>query len=133
MGTVVTERPKTIGIAAALLCVAFAIGIVLMGIRLDRSFNVPHALTYPLYGVTFALLALLTYQVFLGKNWARIVCVILVCARLVGSLPRAIGELSTSPLMGGVGLAAIVLQLLAIYLLFSGQGKAWFRRPAPRP
>jgi len=131
--TVVTERPKSIGIAATLLCVAFAIGLVLMGMRLDRSTNLPHALTYAMLSVTFALMALLAYQVFLGKNWARVVCAVLVCVRVVGSLPRSIGELPTSPLIGGVGLSAIALQLLAIYLLFSGQGTTWFRRHAPRP
>jgi hypothetical protein len=62
-----------------------------------------------------------------GRNWARIVFLVLFVIGLPLALPGYIGELKTNPLHGSLSIVVAILQLIGIYLLFTKNSNLWFR------
>jgi hypothetical protein len=128
----VAERPKAVGLAAALLWVAFAVGLVLMGERLTQRVSFfPASVLYCMLAVVFALLATLVYLVLRGHNWARITCVSLIGIRSVAAVSRASSEFGYSA--AAISLTLVVVELIAAYLLLSRPSNAWFKGSRAEP
>jgi hypothetical protein len=121
-------RPKEVTRAVQLLSASFAIG----GIRsvFDLVQKIP--------GV-YLLLALLGLAVFLGmffflvskiaagRNWARIISLILFLIGLPLAIPGYLVELRTTLAHGLVSIVIAVLQLIGIWLLFTKNSNLWFK------
>lgn len=89
-------------------------------------------------GLVFALLIIAVEVVFVflmrgGRNWARIVMVVLGgIALLFGLIGLLIGLTSASGLMSVVGLLQVLLLAGAIVMMFRPAANAWFRSPSPQ-
>ena len=123
------ERPKEVTRAVLLIAASFAIG----GIR--AVFDLAQKVS----GVYF-LVALLLLVIFLGicfffvnriaagKNWARIVFLVLFLIGLPLAVPGYVAELRINPLHGSFSIIIALLQLVGTYLLFKKDSNIWFRR-----
>jgi hypothetical protein len=126
------ERPKAVVIASALLWVAFAVGLVLMGERLtQRDPFIPVSFLYFMLAAVFVLLATLVYQLLRGHNWARITCVSLIGIRSIAAVSRAFSEFGYSAAV--ISLTLVAVELIAAYLLLSRPSNAWFKVSRSEP
>jgi 4-amino-4-deoxy-L-arabinose transferase-like glycosyltransferase len=123
------ERPKEVTRAVQLISASFAIG----GIR--AVFDLAHKLS----GASF-LFGMLVLVVFLGicfffvskigagRNWARIIFLVLFLIGLPLSIPGYIQDIRTNLLHGSVSIIVAILQLIGMYLLFTRNSNLWFRK-----
>lgn len=126
------ERPKAVVLAASLLWIAFAVGLLLMGERLIQKVPFfPVSVLYCMLAFAFALLATLVYQLLRGHNWARITCVSLIGIRSVAAVWRSFTEFGHSA--AAISLALVAMELIAVYLLLSKPSNAWFKGSRPEP
>ena len=130
---VLAPRPPTVRLACQLVLAAFALGLV----TLLPGVDVPRPEDAALPGVFVAIFGVitlwLTYATYQGRNWARwallaylILGWFLVSGELVSDFERA-------PLVGSLNLAAVVMELAAVWLLFAGAGAKWFGRSRRQP
>lgn len=122
------SRPIEVTRAVWFISASFAIG----GIR--TVFDLAQKIS----GAPF-LLALLGLVIFLGicfffvskiaagRNWARIIFLVLLLIGLPFAIPGYIVELKTSPLHGSVSILLAILQVTGAYLLFTKNSNLWFR------
>jgi hypothetical protein len=122
-------RPKSVGLAVALLWFAFAGGIAWMAERPSPSASyLPLPVFYGMFAVAYALLASLVFLVFRGYDWARITCVSLIGVRSVIAFSRASSEFGSDSTAAAISLGLASVEFLAACLLLSRPSRAWFRR-----
>ena len=125
----VTQKPSSILIAVNLFWASWAAGLA--NVLLDFSnLNVlaPAATIYFTLIFTFIILALLTWKISAGKNWARIVFLVMFLIGLIPSLPIMLSEFYRFPLVGALSLATTCLQGYALFLTFTNPGNIWFSK-----
>lgn len=132
----VAERPATVRWASVLLWMSFALGGALAvyelhnGSAADPAERAP-AVDAVLAGFTFGALAfsaLLNVMIYQGRNWARIVYLLLATVALVllfwpveeGSAPTTVETIAYA--------VASLLDFMAMALVFTRPGALWFRR-----
>jgi len=80
---------------------------------------------------TFLLMAALTWKVYVGRNWARIILLVLTVIAvpgLVGMIVLSTTLLKGMPVIFVVMSAVnVVIEIVASYLVFTGDSRAWFR------
>jgi hypothetical protein len=102
-----SARPIQVTAAVLLLCVWLVIDLV----PPPRSF----------VGILmYALSAWLTYSIWMGRYWARGVYAVF-CGLSIG----------LSVLWGGINVLHTLIDLVTLYLLFVGPGRAWFEAESP--
>jgi hypothetical protein len=75
----------------------------------------------------FGLLFILVMKISAGRNWARIVCLVLVLFGLPFAIPAYLQEVRTNVLSGTLGIIVTILQLIGSCLLFTRNSNLWFR------
>lgn len=65
-----------------------------------------------------------------GKNWARWLFAALFVIGLWPTIQNIIGLLGTNPPVAALSVAQIVIQVAAIFFVFTGDARAWFEKPA---
>jgi len=82
--------------------------------------------------VEFALGAVLNlffaYMIFRRHNWARIVVLVFYILGVLTSMPGLFGAFSTSVQTRTFGILGLLVQLVALVMLFTGQRSLWFKR-----
>jgi hypothetical protein len=127
-----TERPKKVQNAVTILYVTLGIGIVRAVI--EASANAQMAGVGFLIFITvlvFAVMVFLIAMIGRGRNWARITFLVLFLLGLLPSILPLIRSFKLSPISGILGLAQMVLQVVALVFLFQQESSVWFRaKPA---
>jgi hypothetical protein len=139
MDAVVRQRPRTVTISVAILAVLWLVGLVMSLMEPPTSKNIS-ALTKAIpvlqyIQITLAILgsilfAFVIYKIYTGRNWARILSLVVFILVTLPSIPAELGLIHASPegrIIGAVRLAAISVAML---LLFTSPGDLWFRRRA---
>ena len=126
------ERPKKVRTAVTILYITLGIGIARAVIEAATNAE--------LAGVGFLMFVTLTvfaFMVFLfimigrGRNWARITFLVLFLLGLLPSIFPLIRSFALSPVSGVLGSAQVLLQIVALVLLFRQESSAWFKgKPA---
>ena len=122
------QKPKKVQTAVTILYVTLGIGILRAVI--EASANAEMAGVGFLMFVTlvvFAFMAFLIAKIGGGKNWARITFLVLFLLGLLPSILPLLRSFDINPLSGFLGLAQIVLQILALVFLFQQESGDWFR------
>jgi hypothetical protein len=125
------KGPKKVQNAVTILYVTLIIGIVRA--VLEASANAEMAGVGHLMFVTlvvFAVTVFLIAKIGRGRNWARITFLILFLLGLLPSILPLIRSFTISPISGVLGLAQVVLQIVAMVFLFQQESSAWFK---PKP
>ena len=121
-------RPLQVTRAAGLLWLSLLIGLFRSVIDWHHLRLLTASLSGLLVGVAFNLgmLALLTWKVSRGRNWARITFLVLTLLGLVPYVPILLSTFHRSPMMAAVSLVQTATQLFALVLLFTSPGREWF-------
>jgi preprotein translocase subunit Sss1 len=121
----VRTRPPAIERAVMLLWVAVAIGVVsslLSLTMLGASFS---GLLATIIGL--AITAFLIIKVGEGRNWARIVLLVLFAIGLVGFVVAGGLSFGVAPFLTLIGLVQLGIEGYALYLIFTPPGSDWFK------
>ena len=126
----IVERPREATRAVQLISASFLIGGIRAVVELTHKvsgvyFLVAIFLLIAFFGICFFLVS----KIAAGRNWARIVFIVLVLIGLPFAILGYIQELRTSLLGGSISIIIAVLQLIGTYLLFIKNSNTWFRRP----
>jgi uncharacterized membrane protein YagU involved in acid resistance len=123
-------RPRAVKIAVALLWVELLLALVNWGLSSDITVGTPEA-EYKLFtdifmAIMVAVSAWINIKVWQGRNWARIVALVLTILSFptLLALPEMYRE---DALSAALSLAALALDVVAMILVF-GPGREWFRR-----
>jgi hypothetical protein len=128
------QKPQQVRLAVALLWVSLALGPLNLLLD-DRSPARTIVASQPallglmagvLAGV-LALMAVLVVFIYRGRNWARVVYLVMY---LLGALPWLLSLpvlFGHSPVAGAVYVVQGTIQAIALYFIFSQPGSAWFR------
>ena len=123
------HKPLQVRRAATMLWGAWAIGVVNLLFQPGMTRPVGW-IGWLILAAIFAFLILLTASISAGHNWARITFLVLF---LIGVLPylglvRQI--FAASALFGLLSLVQQLLQVTAMFLVFTPPGSLWFRKRA---
>jgi len=121
-------QPSKIATAVKLLYATLGIGIIRSIIESSRHAEAS-SVGFVLF-ITFAvfgLMWLLIYMTGKGKNWARITFLVLFILGVPLSILPMIQSLTHEPISGILGLAQVVMQVVALVFLFQGESSAWFK------
>lgn len=127
-------RPRQADRACALLWIDVALYFPSVGLAMAREQN-PAALTAEFigYGLLLVFMLWTYYKVSRGRNWARVIFLLLTGFSLV-SLPLSLMA-PGNPMSGleiGLSLAGIGLDIAAAWLLLTPASNAWFRNVKAR-
>ncbi len=125
------ERPKKVQNAVTILYVTLGIGIVRA--VMEASANAEMAGVGFLMFVTLVVFAVMVFLIAMigrGRNWARITLLVFFLLGLPLSILPLIRSFTNSPISGVLGLAQVILQIVAIVFLFQQDASAWFK---PKP
>ena len=121
------ERPRNVTRAVQFLASSLAIGLLTSIFRLtQRTSGAPMLLALLLVIVFFGLLFFLVMKISAGRNWARIVVLILVLF-VPFAIPAYLEELRRNVFSGTLSIIIVLLQLIGTYLLFTRKSNIWFR------
>ena len=120
-------RPKEVTNGVWLLSLSLLIGGVRSAIELKSKVTG----VYYLVGLLLLLLMLgffffFVFKVSRGRNWARIILLLLLILGLVAGVPAYIQEFRTNLVHGSVTLLIALLQVLGTGLLFMPKANGWF-------
>lgn len=124
-------RPQCVSTAVLLIWVSMGIGLVRLLVIysvLNRALPpVANLLVATVLIFVFAIIFFLNVLLSAGKNWARILFLILFILGLIPTVPMLLAEVVNKPLTGLVSLVQLALQGYATYSLFIHQSSEWFR------
>ncbi len=126
--SVTAVRPAAIGWATGLLWASLAIGVVKTPLnwayftsRTSAAFTICTAI------FTFAILGFLIWKLGQGRNWARIVFLVLFLFGIVPYLFVVRSEFARSLASGTLSIVQFVPQAVGLFLIFTSPGKQWFQ------
>jgi hypothetical protein len=125
----IAERPKQVTYAVWMLWLTFLVGLPAIVYEYQRAtpeqLSVFLLLIFAVMSVVSIVLIVFTYR---GHNWARILMLVLISLALI-SFFALFGAYLQYPLLPlASNIAVMVLDVLALYLLFTRPGRLWFRK-----
>ena len=122
------ERPREVQRAVQFLTSSLAIGLLASILRLaQRVSGAPMILSLLIVVAFFGLLFFLVMKISAGRNWARIVCLVLVLLGLPFAISAYVQEVRIHLVSGTLSIIILTLQLIGTFLLFTKQSNLWFR------
>jgi hypothetical protein len=123
-------RPNEVTRASLLLCIAYVLSMVHVGLLLKYVFRTLAAEPAFIVTQSISLLfyAALIYCISRGQNWARLTYLILIGIRVANVAWTFRYEWSTSKFGVMLTVLSFVCQIIALYWLFTDPGRLWFRR-----
>ena len=121
-------RPGEVTLAVRLIWISIAIGLLTSAVRVAQlvsgvSLVVALLVAFLFFGIYLFLVS----KISAGRNWARIVLLVLVLIGLPFSVPTYLAELRKSVLFGSLSILILIMQVVATYLLFTKNSNRWFR------
>jgi len=122
------ERPREVVRAVQFLFAAIMIGLITAILNLaQRISGAPMIFALLIVIGFFGLCYLLIRIISAGRNWARILLLVLVLLNLPFAVLSDIAVLRQSILLGTLSIIIIILQIIGTYLLFTKNSNLWFR------
>src|ERR671918_411507 len=101
----VMARPTEVVTAVRLIWITIAIGLITSGIRVAQLVSgVPLIIALLLALAFFGVFLFLVSKISAGRNWARIIFLVLVIIGLPFSIPTYISELRKSLIFGSISI-----------------------------
>src|SRR2546425_7152733 len=123
---VTVVKPVAIRRAIGLFWGSLAIGVVKT--PLDWAYLTSRASTaFNAFIVTFAMSAFFIWKIGQGKNWARIVLLVLFLLGIVPYIFIVRSEFARSLASGILSTVQAGLQAVGFFLVFTSPGKEWFQ------
>ena len=121
------EKPSQVRNAVRLLLASLAVGILRTAIGVPSGAGSIVTFVVLVATITIAIVGFLVIKISGGRNWARIAYVVLFLLGLPYSIIVLAQEFAANALVGLVSVIQILLQSIAIVLLFRRASNAWFR------
>ena len=123
-------KPIQIRVAVWLLWLSLALALPTVYFELRRGSSYGEIVFMAIFAfAVLAMAAFINVQISRGRNWARIVFLVLVVVSIVVSfLPDEEGR-AISTFESALSVISMVVDIVVTYLLFSWPGALWFRRP----
>jgi len=121
-------KPQEVGTAVKFLYATVGIGV--MRSIMESSRHAEATSRGFVVAMTFSVFVFMCFIIFMigkGKDWARIAFLVLFIVGVPMSIFPMIQSLTLDPMSGLLGLVQVVMQLIAIVLLFQGDSSAWFK------
>ena len=120
-------KPLQVRVAVGLLWLSIALALPSMYLEVVRAESpAVGVVVVVLMSVVLAFAAFLNVQISRGRNWARItLLVLLVISWVVSFIPDETRAVST--VESAMSVISAVVDVAAIYLLFTSPGALWFR------
>jgi hypothetical protein len=123
------ERPERVTTAVQVLAASLILGVLTAAFNVVRNASGKTMLVALLIVlVFFGLGFLLVWIIAAGKNWARILLLILVILGTPLAIPGYRASLRLNVVAGAVSILINILQLIGAYLFFTGSSNSWFRK-----
>ena len=129
-----SPRPRQVKLAVRLFWVEFAVALMQFVTALPSTTKGRDPAAVTIYvavlGMEFAAEAIVIYKLWVRRNWARYVALISSVLGLL-EFAQAIGRGRLTSGSGELGMEAVELMLdaVALFLLFTSPGKEWFKKP----
>jgi hypothetical protein len=121
-------RPIEVTRAVQLLTSALVIGFIASAIRLRGQVSGTTLVVALLILIVFlTIFFYLIRKISAGRNWARLVLLVLVLLGTPFAIPAYIAEVSRNVVPGTLSIIIIILQVIATVLLFLKNSNRWFR------
>lgn len=122
------ERPIEIKRAAICIGISLILGFVKIALNAQHlaSQGIPIATAFIFPSIITVILLFFVYKTYQGRNWARITFLILTIIGLLPFIPMLTEEFERAVFIGLLSAIQLVLQVFALWLLFSSPGKHWF-------
>ena len=121
-------RPKETTSAIQFLYASLAIGLIRAVFGLTQRVSGAALILAALIVVAvFALGFFLVWKISAGRNWARIILLVLVLINLPFAVLANVSELKRSVLSGAFSILIEVILWIGTYLLFTRNSNLWFR------
>lgn len=123
-------RPRQVQMAVGLLWLSLVLSLPEAVLSNRQADEEGRGLMFVLSLVLiFGFVGFLNVKIHQGRNWARIV-VLLLTALSVAMMLFPSGELGAEgPLLQGLYLFDVLIEVVAMYLVFSRPGSLWFKPP----
>jgi FtsH-binding integral membrane protein len=122
------ERPSRVSTAVRLFWIELAISVFHAAWNWNSSADVVLEGVVVLVEVaTLGFEAWVIYKISRGRNWARIVALVSVSLAVLLFVGTFKQSFARSPTSVALGVTETVLDAIALYLLFTGPGRRWFR------
>ncbi len=123
------SRPVAVTRAVQLLSASFVIGAIRAVYNLVHKFSgTTLVLSIVFLIIFFGICFFFVSKIAAGRNWARIVFLVLLIIGLPLATPTYIAELRTNLPYGLVSIVVAIIQVLALVLLFAKTSNPWFRK-----
>lgn len=123
------SRPSQVTRAVQLLTSALVIGFIASTIRLWGQVPMTTLALGLLLLLAFLLLCFyLIRKVAAGRNWARLVLLVLVVLGTPFAIPAYLAEARVNVVPGTLSIIIVILQVIATVLLFTKPANRWFRK-----
>jgi hypothetical protein len=121
-------RPPVVTRAVQLFSASFILGAIRSVFDLwhklsGAAFVLSLVFLLMFFGICFFFVAMIAA----GKNWARIVFLILLIIGLPFAIPTYLTELRTSIPYGSISVVVAILQVIGIVLVFTRNSNEWFK------
>jgi len=121
-------RPKETTSAIQFLYASLAIGLIRAVFGLTQRVSGAALILAALIVIAvFALGFFLVWKISAGRNWARIILLVLVLINLPFAVLTNVSELKRSVLSGAFSILIEVILWIGTYLLFTKNSNLWFR------
>ena len=123
------ERPKETTSAIQFLYASLAIGLIRAVFGLTQRASGGALILAALIVISFFVLAFfLVWKISAGRNWARIILLVLVLINLPFAVLANVSELKRNVLSGAFSILIEVILWIGTCLLFTRNSNLWFRR-----
>jgi hypothetical protein len=121
--------PALLNVAALLLAGTIAVGFVSYAVQW-QFLRSQGSVWFIVLGsaMTTSLIGWLTYKIWKGRNWARIVMLVMFICGTPMSLPQLPAMFSRSPISAVIFVLQTVSQLAALYIVFLTSARHCFKR-----
>jgi hypothetical protein len=125
-----SARPANVAAAMKLLYATLGIGVLRSVVEFHGlSEAVPAEFIVTVWVLVITIMLTLFHNIGVGRNWARIVFLVLFVAGLPFSIEPLLLSLSSNVVSGILGVAQMAGQITALIMLFRPDSNAWFRKP----
>ena len=129
-------RPKAVRHACGLVVAAFVLGLVTffpgVHVRQPDDPNVSGIYLLAIVVTFGAVLLSFTYATLQRRNWARWALLMYLINGWLLTARHISHDFDRTPLLGSLAVATTGMELLAVWLLFTGIGAKWFSARKPQ-
>lgn len=131
--------PRSVALFERLMYASLALSLLVIGLDGARMAALPEVQASGGLGFLIATglftVAILMLFIWLiarrRKNWARIVFVVLFVLGLVPFVQNFLNVLAANPLAASVSGLQLLLQVVALFFVFSSSARPWFKKDEP--